>query len=211
MSKTGNLVIIPSHFDRGRCSTPICIRTVDDEGRRVYSGWIKAVVPVADPLRALAKNVVGDAWKVSELAEHAVHRLSAKHGEKLGDSPSKRIYSIARWRARDIVAGGKRRRIGYEQELTNEALSALPEPTDFAKAYEDREFIRRLRETLETQGLADISAMMDLYLSESEDAAFTETAPCSQERNTLMHRFLYNLRKAVKLLERRDKRQYLHG
>jgi hypothetical protein len=158
-------------------------------------------------LRALAQNVLGDVWRVSEITEHAVHRLSAKHSERLGESPSKRVYSSARWWARRIRIGGHRRRTGHEEELTDHALAALVEPVDFAKAYEDRDFIRRLREALMATGRADIAAMMHRYLSESEDAALLETAPCSQERNTLMHRFLYNLRQTVKLLERKRKRQ----
>ncbi len=202
-----DVVVIPWDYIRKPAIVPICIRTVDANGSSVYRGWIDAVPPIAGPLRALAKNVLGDAWKVSELTEYAVHRLSAKYGEDLGDSPSKRIYSRARWHARHILVGGKRRWTGLEAELTDHALAALAEPGDFAKAFEDQEYLERLKEVLETNGRTDIAAMLHLYLSDSEDAAMFHTDPSGQERNSLMHRFLYNLRKGVKLLERKRGRR----
>jgi hypothetical protein len=195
-----NLVIIPPDYEERRV-VPILIRPIDDLGHRVYRGWIDAVRPVAGQLRRLARNIVGDAGMVSEIAERSVHGLSARYGKQLGTSPSGKIFENARWLARDIAGGGWRRRKGYETRLTEVVVDTLVDDSDFAKAYENRDFIEKLVERLETLGLTDVAAQVHLYLSESEQLTIFQAPRGSQALNTRSHRFFYNLRKVVKLLE----------
>jgi len=75
------LVIIPRNY-REEGVVPIYIRTVDDEGISVFRGWIDAVYPIADRLRALAGRIFGEPWQVSELTEGSVHALNREHGPK---------------------------------------------------------------------------------------------------------------------------------
>lgn len=70
---------------------PICIKATDDEGNLIDWGWFEAVARVQDELRALAKAWLEDVWRVSEIAEAAVHRLWNKHRHNLGRRPSTRV------------------------------------------------------------------------------------------------------------------------
>src|SRR5437588_5076730 len=85
--ENGPFVVIPPNYVEKRV-VPILIRTMDDLGNQVYHGWIEAVQPIAKTLRFLAKRVIRDEWRVSELTESSVHMLSRLHGERLGRSPS---------------------------------------------------------------------------------------------------------------------------
>jgi hypothetical protein len=98
------LITIPFDYeqreDRDRI-VPICVNDVDDEGRKVAWGWIEAVVPIADRAIGIAKRVLEDPFRVSELVEPSVHSLSRKHGENYGDEPQYRILRHVKWRALD--------------------------------------------------------------------------------------------------------------
>lgn len=193
-------VVIPPDYARSGV-VPICIRAVDDRGRVVHRGWIEAVRPISEPLRLLARAVIGDVWRVSELAEGSVHALSARHGQALGKSPSTRIYVDAKWRARDLAVGGIRVRQQLDVELRDHVLAVLKEPYDFAKAFEDREFVARLEERLEVLGLVDVSKMLQMYLFESEDQiAGAFGANGKRAKNNLAQRFRRGLQRALKLL-----------
>src|SRR2546427_10279167 len=96
------VVVIPSNYAEEGV-VPICIRTIDDQGRPVYRGWIEAVRPIADTLRGLARNVIGNVHQVSELADGSVHPLSAKYGGELTRSPSMQIFVYAKYLARDLA------------------------------------------------------------------------------------------------------------
>src|SRR5688572_13425192 len=102
-----DLVLIPQNYAE-ESVVPICIRSIDDLGKPIYRGWIEAVLPIADPLRNLARRILGDVWKVSELTEGSVHGLNARYGQELGRAPSGRIFGDAKWRALDLAAGGRR-------------------------------------------------------------------------------------------------------
>jgi hypothetical protein len=195
------LVLIPANYAE-ESVVPICIRAIDDMGRPVYRGWIEAVWPVADPLRILARRILGDVWKVSELTEGSVHGLNARYGKELGRAPSGRIFGDAKWRALDLAAGGRRPRVGRDVDLWDETLAAMADPEDFAKAYEDREFFQRLEERLKSTGQTDTLIMLQMYLSNSEDeiAAVFGIERNSRGRNTLSQRFRRSMHKTLKLL-----------
>jgi hypothetical protein len=201
MHDDSKVILIPTNYLEERV-VPICIRTVDDEGRHVFEGWIDAVRPVADPLRRLAAKVLGDINRVSELTEGSVHVLSATHGSELGYTPSTRVLRDAKWRARDMLAGNRRLRVGRDVELRNEMLASLRDPHNFAKAYEDREFLQRLEDHLRNTGQTETLIMLQMYLSECEDdlAEVFGVRKNSQDKNTLMQRFRRTLQRTVKLL-----------
>src|SRR5207237_9747344 len=126
-------------------------------------GWIDAVKPVADKLRRLARNILGDVAMVSEITEASVHGLSARYGKELpGPSPSGQVYEDARWIARDIVAGGWRRRKGYDTRFTEVILDMVVDTRDFAKTYENRDLIEKLVERLHSLNLPDVAAEVHL-------------------------------------------------
>jgi len=185
------VVVIPSDYAEEGV-VPICIRTIDDDGRRVHRGWIEAVRPIAETVRGLAAHVIGNVHQVSELADGSVHPLSAKFGSKLGRSPSMRIFVMAKYLAQDLsVVGGRRARLGMNVGLTDKILNSLRDEHDFSKAYEDREFLDRLKDELNLAGKKDELKMLNLYLTNRENkiAAVFGGKSNSQERNTVSHRF----------------------
>jgi hypothetical protein len=75
---------------------PICIGDIDPDGYPIHRAWVEhGIVPIADPLRKIAGRVLNDVWSVSEITERAVHSLSRKHREDLGDEPSLRVLKRA--------------------------------------------------------------------------------------------------------------------
>jgi len=190
-------VVIPDHRPQG---VPILIRKVDDQGRHVHRDWIYGVPPIADQLRSIARNVIGEPWRVSELAEGSVHALSAEHGEDVGESPAKRIYSYAKWFARDLKVGGKRVRDGLDVELTDQILAVLRGPYDnFEKVVQDKEFATRLEERLQVLGMDDILKMVRMIRAECEEQIPTVFgAKTLRERNNIAQQLHRGLQKAYK-------------
>jgi hypothetical protein len=80
------VVVIPENYEE-TAVVPICIRCIDDEAKGVCRGWIEAAKPLAEQLQYLAKTVIRDVERVSELAEGSVHALSAKFGDRLDEIP----------------------------------------------------------------------------------------------------------------------------
>jgi hypothetical protein len=106
-----SVVTTPFDFDMGRCRqglVPICISETDADGHRIAPRSIEAVIPVADYMRRLARDRIGDIWRVSELAELSVHAQWRKHGEDFGNYRHRRIAAYARWAAEDLRCGGAR-------------------------------------------------------------------------------------------------------
>jgi DNA-directed RNA polymerase specialized sigma24 family protein len=124
------VVTIPFDYDElvdPNSVVPICIEDTDCQGRKIASGWITAVVPIADGIRKLARWRLEDEWRASELAEVSVHSVWHKHLDDLGIWPSGRIWRSARWAAEDLRAGGRRVRRGLEGPLPEDetALAAM--------------------------------------------------------------------------------------
>jgi hypothetical protein len=119
------VISIPFDYDPlryGESLVPIFVNDTDEQGERICFGWIEAVVPVQEKLRALARRVLGDVWRVSELTELTVHHLWARHGNDLGLWPSHRVYATARWKAHGIDDPGAR-----SHHRLNLALDSLNE------------------------------------------------------------------------------------
>jgi hypothetical protein len=188
------VIIPPDHAERG--VVPICISDVDYEGRIVVPGWIEAVKPIADPLRKMASRITGDVRNVSQVTEEAVHGLSAKRGENFGRRPSSQVFASAKWRARNLKAGGARGRKGLEIEFRDIVIDCLAVRPKFPCEVENNDLVERLREKARELGRSDLETMIDLYLSDAEDEipfAFG-VRPNSQERNTLTRRLYRGIR-----------------
>jgi DNA-directed RNA polymerase specialized sigma24 family protein len=105
------VITIPFDYDPRRdsnCVVPICLNDTDNNGEKIFFGWIEAVVPVQDKLKALSIRVLGDVWRVSELTELTIHHLWHKYRENVGCNPSFRVYATARRTAHGLEDPGAR-------------------------------------------------------------------------------------------------------
>lgn len=193
------VITIPFDYRAERDSVvPICVNDTDSAGARIAWGWIKAVADVADPLRRLARGVLEDVWRVSEIAEETVHDLWRVHGEQLGREPGRQVYVNARWKALDKRAGGRRARKGFELSLLEEALENLAERHDFAMTYERREYCELIEARLRDLGLNDVSQMLRMILQDYEPHEVQRHFQLT--RYAFTHRFWRGVRKAAKNL-----------
>jgi hypothetical protein len=143
---------------------PICVKRTDRTGEVIAWRWFTdGVAPVADRLRWLARSILDDVWRVSELTEASVHMLWYKHRADLGLWPSRLLYKHAKWMAKDMRAGGARARRG-SQVVLNELAGAIREQRDFAADLERHQILDALRQELLTRGQHDITEMMDMVL-----------------------------------------------
>jgi DNA-directed RNA polymerase specialized sigma24 family protein len=105
------IVTIPFDYDPvkyGGALVPIFLNDTDEKGRRIYRGWIEAVIPVHERLITLAKRILSDPWRVSELTDVTVHHLWGKYGSEVGPNPSHRVYVTARRKAHGLEDPGAR-------------------------------------------------------------------------------------------------------
>jgi hypothetical protein len=198
--ESGSLVVIPHNYIEVGERFPICIRTIDDYGRAVYRGWIDAVEPVADTLRTIARTIMRDIWRVSELAEASVHSLSARCGEELGRCPQGRIYIDARWRAHDLAAGNRRRRVRLEVELPDHMLDDRADPQDHEELFVQRHLVEKVEQELISEGRIDSVEMMHLYLADCADEipkvfGIPDGPEGYRAKNTLFQQFRREMRR----------------
>lgn len=144
---------------------PICIPAFDKHGERIAWGWFEAVDKVQDPLRKLSRVELQDEWRVSEVAEGAVHGVWSTHGENLGRSPAGQVYARAKWYARDLRAGGKSQRNGLTVGLDEidylVRMKLETDPTDHAARYCRELDLATISEELAASGSEDVSAILD--------------------------------------------------
>ena len=170
--ENGSLVVIPPNYlELG--TVPICIRTIDDQGKPVCRGWIDAVTPVADTLRTMARTILLDIWRVSD----------------------------ARWRAHDLAAGSRRTRVKREVELPDYMVDERIDPHDFERAFEAREIVDRLEEQFSAMGLTDALEIMRMYTSDCADEipkvfGIPEGASGYGAKHTLFQQFRRDMRRA---------------
>jgi len=155
------VVIIPSDFVEGKSQVvPICIQDHDQNGNAIAYGWIDAVVRAANGIRSLARTILLDEWRSSELADETVQELWAEHGHHVGRKPHDRVYRHAQWKALDKRAGGIRARKGLDTELLSDVLATLREPVDFTKEIEEKDFFERLDSRLAARGAAEVRELV---------------------------------------------------
>lgn len=193
------VITIPFDYDErtNRSIVPICIADTDADGNRIHPGWFeRGVVPVADPLRKIAKRVLNDTWRVSEITEYAVHSLWRTHQDNLGEEPSLRVLSNAHWHAEDLLSGSRRARRGTEVELFAATLHNLRDRVDMVRELEARATLDRIVEELDRLGLHDVRDMVPLMLQDCE--AHELVHRFGKSRNTLSQRFYRGMRKAAR-------------
>lgn len=164
------LVTIPFDYEELSPSkrdkvVPICIPAYDKHGAAIAWGWFEAVDKIQDPLRRLSRVELHDVWRVSELAEEAVHGVWRTHKEDLGRSPSGRVYARARWCARDLQAGTKSQRNGFTVALdevehaVRQKLDA--DPKNYPSMYQTELDLAAISEELVASGCEDVSLILD--------------------------------------------------
>jgi hypothetical protein len=145
---------------------PIWLPTRDDDGSTIAWGWFEAIVGIQTPLRNLARSVLGDTWRVSEVTESALKVVWRNCGTDFGIAPQSRVYAQARWCARDLAAGGGRNRRGLDvalDELDNLLRSRiLTDPHDYRQQYSQDLDLAMIEEQLRTDGMADLRQMLRL-------------------------------------------------
>jgi len=175
---------------------PICIADTDEHGNRVHKEWVdRGVVPVVDRLLNIADRLLHDKFRASEITEYAVHSLSRLHGSALGEQPSLRVLSSAKWHALDLRLGGRRARRTIEVELFQETLDALDDQYDFAAHLEACQTLDVLVEQLDLLGLERVRELVPVMLRNPEGKELT--ARFGQKRNTITTRFYRGMRKAA--------------
>lgn len=161
-----SIVTIPFDYDSGRYRPsliPIYLSLYDQHGREIPRPWFDAVTRVVEYLRNLARKVLGDVWRVSELADLCVQAQWRDHGEHFGKYPHRRIAEYARWKAADLRCGHWRLRRGIEILLGDRA-ERLHDPFDYEAAFQDVRTVEQLRSHLRDTGKSDLVAALDMTL-----------------------------------------------
>ncbi len=156
------VITIPFDYDPqldDRSIVPIYVNDTDDHGETIAFGWIEAVVPIQEKLKALTRRILGDVWRVSELTDLSIHRLWRRHRHNLGRNPSLRVYHTARRMAHGLEDPGARAHLAL-----NVSLDALEEyrtsaivgdAIDTERLYGARLDIERFEAKLRQQGTQD--------------------------------------------------------
>jgi hypothetical protein len=149
-------------------TVPICIKAKDEHGRPIDWGWFEAAARIHEPLLALARVVLDDVWRASEITEAAVHNMWRKHAHDLGFHPSARVYTAAKWEARDRRLGcwqSRRGRLSSFEELEEVARKRiLIDPENYGQQYERDLYFQGLCKELESEGQHEVSEMLKLLL-----------------------------------------------
>lgn len=175
---------------------PICIADTDTNGNPVCPAWIEqGVVPVVDGLVRIADRLLADKYRASEITEYAVHSLSRKYGENVGDRPTVRVLNRARLHAEDLRAGGRRARRKLDVELFVETLASLEDQYDLVADLEAKEMVDKIVAQLDILGLDRVKELVPWMLRNAEGHELT--SEFGQKRNTITTRFYRGMRKAA--------------
>jgi hypothetical protein len=66
---------------------PICLTRFDSEGQEIARGWFDAVSGIQEMLRNLARHVVQDVRRTSEVVDPAVQNIWSIHQDRFGALP----------------------------------------------------------------------------------------------------------------------------
>ena len=148
---------------------PICITDSDGLGQQIASEWfVDGVAPVRKQLVGLAHHVLGDPWRVSELAETTVHRLWARHGSEVGRYPARRVLVKAKWVAQELKNGDWRKTKYPKLYLALDALDekirdqTLADPNEYPKLFEQQIMLDSVEDRLNREGRSLIRTMFQL-------------------------------------------------
>ena len=175
---------------------PICIADTDAKGNLVCPVWIEhGVVPVVERLVRIAERVLLDKFRASEITEYAVHSLSRKYGDNVGDRPTVRVLNRARLHAEDLRVGGRRARRKFDVELFAETLESLQDQYDLVADLERKQKVDLIVAQLDVLGLDRVKEMLPFMLRNAEGQELMDEF--GQKRNTLTTRFYRGMRKAA--------------
>ena len=204
------VVIIPFDYEelpspKREQVIPICIPLIDPRGHEVPRIWFEAgVAPIHQRLVSLAEWQLGDAWRVSELAEATIHALFARHGADAGEWPWRRVLREAAWVAKDLHAGGTRadRNRRAAEVSFDEIDTALLDPINYGDLYERGILIDSLKRKLEREGRAELSGVLILL---QQGYTWPEIAGLFgySSEDVLKRRFYRSIRKYVDELSNR--------
>jgi hypothetical protein len=112
--------------------------------------------------------VLGDPWRVSELAETTVHRLWARHGSEVGRYPARRVLVKAKWVAQELKNGDWRKTKYPKLYLALDALDekirdqTLADPNEYPKLFEQQIMLDSVEDRLNREGRSLIRTMFQL-------------------------------------------------
>lgn len=165
-------VIIPFNYEALSAAeqdkiVPIFIPALDKKGVPIARGWFEAAARLHKPLLKLCRWEFRDERRVSEVAEGAVHGVWHTHGDDFGRSPDGRLYTRAKWVARDFRAGGKSQRNGLTVSLEEiDRLMRMKlevDPTDYASKYCRSLDLGAISDGLSDSGEENIATILDLF------------------------------------------------
>lgn len=165
-----DIVVIPFNFEelspREQSKiVPICLTRKDRLGNDIAWGWFEAVNKIQSPLKSLARRILLDIWRTSEIADMAVQSVWQSHGGDFGRRPEHRVYAQAKWYAQDLQAGSQRERRGRTVALEDLEESirkkALVDPAEYDARYVAGIQLSELSQRLEELGRSDVKAMLD--------------------------------------------------
>ena len=198
MTRRNGFFVVPFDFSEEAYPSvvPICIADTDSEGNPISPAWIElGVVPVADPLRKVADEVLSDCCRVSEITERAVHRLSRKHQGRLAPKPSRLVFNYAQRYAIDLRAGSRRARRNLEVQLSVAGLETVPDQSDPFADVLLRETWQRLLDALDQDGSPDLREVAVMMIKNRPAREFEDRF--GESRNTLCQRFYRTARRVA--------------
>ena len=114
------VIAIPFDYDPdrdGESVIPIYLNDTDENGETICFGWIEAVIPIQEKLRALSRRVLGDVWRVSEVTDLAIHQLWRQYRNNIDSHASFRVYRTATRMAHILEDPGGREHLALNLSL----------------------------------------------------------------------------------------------
>lgn len=193
------VITIPFDYDERTHPeiVPICVEDRDREGRLIHPDWFRlGVAPAADDLRRLAKRVLFDTWKASEIADNALKSAVKRNGDKIGPRPDLIIRSNAGWVAETLKVGDRRVRSGKEVELFDTTAESLQDRADLESQAQYREMLEKLVRQARALGLEEAADMVPMMLEGCFADEYIQRF--GKRRNTLTQSFFRSMRKAAR-------------
>jgi hypothetical protein len=170
---------------------------VDKNGQDIHPRWIEATAHAAGQIRQLARKVLRDVWRASELAELSLHAPWRTHGDDFGAYPHLRIARYARWKAADLRCGDWRLRKGMEI-LLGRGVERLHDPLDYESKYAQALSVDQVREKLLRAEQEEVRLIVDLVLHGckwDEIARYLGVEPSERNVNTMRRRYRRTIRR----------------
>lgn len=152
------------------------------------------MAPVAERLVELAGRMLHDKWRVSEITEPVVHRLSLDYGSNLGVEPSLRVLKGVHWYTEDLRVGGRRARRKAEVELFSRTMEAVEDQFDLENQVAAQRTLDRLSDQLTKMDMHEVRAMLPMMLLECDADDYRQRF--NKSRNSISQQFYRSMRQA---------------